>query len=179
MTMSKKISQTSKNTNCLEAVKCPNCGQEDIFKIGASVIVEVSDHGTEDQGGDYEWDQAAFCQCCDCDHTGRLADFTIENWDKKKAKKKAEQAPDLDRLHGALMASHDLFYKAQTGDSGDREHDAAMDLYAAVDNFNAAYLTLRDAAEVAQSQMLQASRLFHDDKEYQKALQNLTEVLGY
>jgi hypothetical protein len=79
-------------------------------------------------GGDYEWDQAAFCQCCECDHTGKLADFTTENWDRKKPKKKAEQAPNLERLHRALMNSHDLFYKAQAGDSGDKEHDAAMDL---------------------------------------------------
>jgi hypothetical protein len=84
MTMPSKITKTSKNTNCLEGVKCPKCGQEDLFKIAASVIVEVSDDGTEDQGGDYEWDQQAFCRCFECDHTGKLADFTIENWGKKK-----------------------------------------------------------------------------------------------
>jgi len=178
MTMPQKITRTSKNTNCLEGVKCPKCGQEDLFKIGASVIVEVSDGGTEDQGGDYEWNEAAFCQCCECDHTGKLADFTTENWDRKKPKKKAEQAPDLERLHAALMKSHELFYKAQAGDSGDREHDAAVDLYAAVDDFNEPYLALLDAAKAAQSQMLQASRLFDEDKEYQTALQNLTEALG-
>jgi len=177
--MPKKITRTSNNTNCLEGVKCPKCGQEDLFKIAARVIVEVSDDGTEDQGGDYEWDQAAFCQCCECDHAGQLADFTIENWNKKKPKKKAEQAPDLERLHGALMKSHDLFYEAQAGDSGDREHDAAMDLHSAVDNFNAAYVILLDAAKDAQSQMLQASSLFDEDKDYQEALQNLTEALGY
>jgi hypothetical protein len=177
--MPKKITKTSKNTNCLEGVKCPKCGQEDLFKIGASVIVDVSDDGTEDQGGDYESDQAAFCQCCECDHAGQLADFTIENWNKKEPKKKAGQAPELENLHRTLMKSHDLFYKAQAGDSGDKEHDAAMDLYAAVDNFNAAYLTLLDAAEDAHSQMLQASRLFDEDQEYQKALINLTGALGY
>jgi len=177
--MPKKITKTSKNTNCLEGVKCPKCGQEDLFKIEASVIVEVSDDGTEDQGGDYEWDQAAFCQCCDCDHAGKLADFTIENWDKKKPKKRAEQSPELERLHRTLMKSHDLFYEAQAGDSGDQEHDAAMDLYVALDNFNAAYSALLDAAKDAQSQMLQASSLFEEDEEYQKALQNLTEALGY
>ena len=58
---------------------------------------------------------------------------------------------------------------AQAGDSGDREHDAAMDLY----------LTLLDAAKNAQYQMVQASSLFGEDKEYQMALQNLTEALGY
>jgi hypothetical protein len=82
--MTKTITKTSKNTNCLEGVKCPKCGQEDLFKIAASVIGEVCDDGTEDQDGGYEWDQQAFCQCCECDHAGKLADFTIENWGKER-----------------------------------------------------------------------------------------------
>lgn len=86
--MPNTITKTSKNTNCLEGVKCPKCGPEDLFKIAASVIVEVSDDGTEDQGGGYEWDQQTFCQCCECDHGGKLADFTIENWGKRKNKEK-------------------------------------------------------------------------------------------
>jgi hypothetical protein len=177
MTMPNKITKTSKNINCLEGVKCPKCGQEDLFKIAANVIVEVSDDGTEDHVGDHEWDEQAFCQCCECHHAGKLADFTIENWGKKP--KKAKTSPTLITLYKAVRKAQDKFYMAQSGDSGDEEHDAAMDLHASVDAFDAAYLRLFDAAQDAHSQLLQASRMFQNDKEFQDALNNLGGVLGY
>lgn len=63
------------NTNCLEGVRCPHCGAEDSFLIAASVIVLVTDDGTEDCGGDYEWDQNAYCECTVCHHSATLKDF--------------------------------------------------------------------------------------------------------
>lgn len=97
--MPKKITNTTTNTNCLEGVKCPKCGQEDLFKIAAHVICEVSDDGTEDHLGDHEWDQQSFCQCCECDHAGKLADFTIEEWGKEKE----PRGPDLLTAAQALL----------------------------------------------------------------------------
>lgn len=74
------------NENCLEGVACPNCGQEHRFHIAAMVMVEVTDNGTEDMGGAYEWDDSNTCQCADpnCDYTGSLREFTIDNWPEEK-----------------------------------------------------------------------------------------------
>lgn len=63
------------NTNCLEGVACPKCKQEDAFKIEAKIFVHVTDEGTEDLGGDYEWHDDAICVCDNCKHTGRLREF--------------------------------------------------------------------------------------------------------
>ena len=71
------------NTNCLEGVRCPQCGQEDRFLINAMVSVMVADEGTEDQGGDYEWSPDSPCCCASCDFAGKLADFTIEETNGK------------------------------------------------------------------------------------------------
>lgn len=65
------------NTNCLENIQCPRCKQEDRFHIAASVLVEVTDDGTEDMCGDYEWSHSSFCCCPECEHIGTLKDFYI------------------------------------------------------------------------------------------------------
>ncbi len=67
------------NTNCLEGIACPKCGADDAFFIKAAIEVLVHDDGTEDQGGDYIWDQDTHCRCAACDHHGRLSDFRVEN----------------------------------------------------------------------------------------------------
>jgi hypothetical protein len=43
------------NTNCLEGIRCPDCGNEESFRIAAKTIVTVTDDGIEDHG-DMEWD---------------------------------------------------------------------------------------------------------------------------
>ena len=67
------------NKNCLEGFRCPKCGAEDAFYIEARIEVLVRDDGTEDQGGDYIWDQEHPCCCAACKHLGRVSDFTVEN----------------------------------------------------------------------------------------------------
>lgn len=71
------------NKNCLENIKCPKCGQEDQFKIVAETTVLVSDDGTEDCGGGYDWDHDSFCQCTECEHEGKLSDFYITKTESK------------------------------------------------------------------------------------------------
>ena len=66
------------NTNSLLGVKCPKCGQEDAFKIEAKIMVFVTDDYTEDQGGDYFWDESSPCHCTTCDFSGTLASFTTK-----------------------------------------------------------------------------------------------------
>jgi Zn ribbon nucleic-acid-binding protein len=82
--MPNKITKTSKNTNCLEGMKCPKCGQDDSLKIEATCIFTVTDDGTEDEGNGHEWGDTNYCECPDCGHHGTVADFTIEEWSKEK-----------------------------------------------------------------------------------------------
>jgi hypothetical protein len=67
------------NNNCLEGIRCPNCGHEDGFRIDAQITVYVTDDGTEDEGGHYAWDGESPCRCAECNHAGRIKDFRIEN----------------------------------------------------------------------------------------------------
>jgi hypothetical protein len=50
------------NINCLENVCCPNCRQEDHFKIVATICCLVSDDGSEPVG-DHEWDDSSATSC--------------------------------------------------------------------------------------------------------------------
>jgi len=72
---------TTKNTNCLEGIRCPRCKQQELFYIRACVEVDVTDNGTGDERGEYFWDDQSPCRCADdtCDRRGVLADFRIEN----------------------------------------------------------------------------------------------------
>ena len=67
---------TNPNTNCLEGMRCPDCGSYGPFEIAATITVEVSDEGTEDLSGGYGWSAASFCRCNYCDHTGTVDTFT-------------------------------------------------------------------------------------------------------
>jgi hypothetical protein len=71
------------NTNCLEGIRCPRCKQEDVIYIVASHEVRVTDDGTEDEGGDWEWNHGSETRCGDnaCAFTGPLRDFEVEHQD--------------------------------------------------------------------------------------------------
>ena len=60
------------NKNCLEGIRCPECGHEDAFRIEAQIMVIVRDDGTEDGGGDYAWDDESPCRCAECNHAGKI-----------------------------------------------------------------------------------------------------------
>ena len=71
------------NSNCLENVRCPKCGQEDRFKIVALITCDVTDDGSEPVG-DHEWDDHSATRCSECGFDGELKDF----------RKKQERPPD-------------------------------------------------------------------------------------
>jgi hypothetical protein len=64
------------NTNCLANIKCPDCGNEDSFRIAAKTIATVTDDGTDDHG-DMEWDDDSYAECTGCPRHGTLKDFQI------------------------------------------------------------------------------------------------------
>lgn len=63
------------NTNCLEGIRCPACGQEDRFKITALITCVVTDNGSEPLG-DHEWDSESSAQCPECGFNGKLKEFS-------------------------------------------------------------------------------------------------------
>ena len=64
------------NTNCLAMMRCPACGSFGPFRIATTIFVLVTDEGTEDTGGDYEWEKGSACICRECDHDGTVGTFT-------------------------------------------------------------------------------------------------------
>jgi predicted RNA-binding Zn-ribbon protein involved in translation (DUF1610 family) len=65
------------NTNCLEGIKCPACGNEEQFRIAGRALFTVTDDGTEDHG-DIEWDDDSYADCPECGRHGTLRDFRAE-----------------------------------------------------------------------------------------------------
>ncbi len=80
----KGLSILATNDNCLEGMMCPTCKSEGPFLIQSKIMVEVSDSGTEDAGGDYEWSDEGICQCQNCLIVGTVEDFTILKTQKNK-----------------------------------------------------------------------------------------------
>ncbi|MBA4062567.1 MAG: hypothetical protein C0501_02450 [Isosphaera sp.] len=64
------------NTNCLEDIRCPKCGQEDRFFITGCAQFEVTDDGSEAVGG-HEWDDESSTRCPGCGHDAPLKDFRV------------------------------------------------------------------------------------------------------
>lgn len=62
------------NTNCLEGIRCPNCGQEDRFFVVGCAEFEVTDDGS-DAVGDHEWDDGCSTRCPECGFDGELKEF--------------------------------------------------------------------------------------------------------
>jgi sarcosine oxidase delta subunit len=76
-----KFPESNRNTNCLENVACPFCGNRDRFVIGITATFDVFDNGTGYQIGDNEWDDKSYIRCGDCDERGTVGDFTIKGLD--------------------------------------------------------------------------------------------------
>lgn len=65
------------NTNCLEGIQCPDCGNHESFRIAAATIAHVTDDGVADHG-DMAWDENSRTECTACLRTGPLSDFGRE-----------------------------------------------------------------------------------------------------
>ena len=77
MSAKREREECSMNTNCLEGIRCPECGQEDEFRIEGRTVFEVTDDGTGDHG-DVEWDEDSYVLCPSCEFEGKLGHFQIE-----------------------------------------------------------------------------------------------------
>jgi hypothetical protein len=68
------------NTNCLEGMKCPECGSLEPFRIEIKTMLLMYDDGSEDDklSGSQEWDDDSYCECCGCLRHGTVQDFKTE-----------------------------------------------------------------------------------------------------
>jgi hypothetical protein len=65
------------NTNCLEGMQCPDCGSFEPFNIAVKTMMKVFDNGTDDHG-DTDWDEDSYCECCNCQLYGSVAQFKTQ-----------------------------------------------------------------------------------------------------
>jgi len=65
------------NTNCLEGIRCPACGNQDAFYIESTAVMYVTDDGAESRG-DTSWNDDSHAQCATCERSGKLADFRVK-----------------------------------------------------------------------------------------------------
>lgn len=63
---------------CIEGFRCPKCGNYQTFKVSVRRTVIVTEDGTEDCGGDTEWEDDTWCMCGTCDHEATVGYFTDE-----------------------------------------------------------------------------------------------------
>lgn len=69
----------SKNTNCLEGLKCPKCGYDESIHVLSSVWVTVFDDGTEYHDCGPEYDDDSWADCPECNYHGKLVDWRWRN----------------------------------------------------------------------------------------------------
>ena len=66
------------NSNCLEGLRCPECGSEEPLKIEVKVMATVYDSGVDETSGDTEWNETSYCECGECTYHGIVKNFRKE-----------------------------------------------------------------------------------------------------
>ncbi|MBI1347071.1 hypothetical protein GC163_12365 [bacterium] len=105
------------NTNCLEGIRCPQCGQENRFKITALITCVVTDSGSEPVG-DHDWDDESGTQCPECGFTGKLKGF----------RKRNRLPPDPDNMNSSRADWAAVALRAFMERTGADQEDALGDL---------------------------------------------------
>jgi hypothetical protein len=72
-----------RNSNCLEGMRCPQCGALEPFDIYGPCSVTVRDDGTETVQY-VEWNDDYACSCPACEFDGLVQDFKIVNQRKRR-----------------------------------------------------------------------------------------------
>jgi hypothetical protein len=108
------------NTNCLQGIKCPACGNEDRFRIAGRTLFTVIDDGTDDYT-DVEWDDGSYAECAACHRPGTLKDFKA---------KSSPLPPDPDGMNFDRASWADKAISAFRDATGTDREDALGDLLA-------------------------------------------------
>lgn len=70
----------SRNTNCLQDIKCPKCGNESKFTVVVEVKAALTDDGVlVDEFSDCHYDGYSHAECAACNHSGGWATFHTDN----------------------------------------------------------------------------------------------------
>lgn len=107
------------NRNCLDDIRCPQCGQQDRFKIAALITCVVTDNGSE-PAGDHEWDDDSSTHCPQCGFDGKLKCF----------RKRHRLPPDPENMNGSRAAWGGVAVRAFMKATRTEEEDALGDLLA-------------------------------------------------
>lgn len=62
------------NTNALEGIRCPKCGNQDKFRVAALTTATIIDNGVENTEATF-WEGDAETACADCGFTSEWANF--------------------------------------------------------------------------------------------------------
>lgn len=65
------------NHNCLDGMRCPECGSYGPVNIVAECIAEIFDSGVE-RTWDFGWSDQSVCTCSICGHHGQVKNFLEE-----------------------------------------------------------------------------------------------------
>ena len=63
------------NENCLKGIRCPKCGQEDMFYIVGTATFELTDDGAS-EFQNLEWDDESMVRCPQCNWWGKRKEFS-------------------------------------------------------------------------------------------------------
>ena len=67
------------NTNCLEGITCPACGNEDRFRVEVTTMAIVTDDGAKVEHSDLHWDETSYAECAICLKHGALSHFEAQS----------------------------------------------------------------------------------------------------
>jgi hypothetical protein len=62
------------NVNCLEGMKCPECGSYEPFVLSVFAYTTMWDKGSESTT-ELEWDNDSYCKCVKCGHSNTVRNF--------------------------------------------------------------------------------------------------------
>ena len=66
------------NSNCLQGIACPQCGNDAMISIEVWTLAVVTDDGAETYG-DMQWNSDSYAECPDCEHCGTLGEFRVHH----------------------------------------------------------------------------------------------------
>jgi len=113
------------NDNCLEGMKCPNCGSEGPFRINGTACFIVHDDGT-DEYNEVEWQDNDFCGCVNCNYDGKVIDFCVSEQQRKDM---------IDAYAQACVDSMDMDTLMDTAKEKIEDNCAGLDIYETAEDF--------------------------------------------
>jgi len=77
----RKFPHAERMRNCLIDLACPKCGSRAAINIQVKRWVSLDDSGTDDVGGDTEYEPRNPAHCAACGHTATVSAFTFSGLD--------------------------------------------------------------------------------------------------